>query len=75
MMDKEIRLLLPAAGRYLPYIGLGIIAMIVILCTYLFAPEHKIMAQCRDGTVSYSKHRSGTCSRHDGVYQWVKDKK
>jgi hypothetical protein len=27
-------------------------------------------AICRDGTPSYSQHRSGTCSRHGGVAQW-----
>jgi hypothetical protein len=28
-------------------------------------------AQCRDGTYSYSKHASGTCSGHHGVKVWV----
>ena len=28
-------------------------------------------AICNDGTCSYSKHRSGTCSHHGGVRQWV----
>src|SRR4030043_432180 len=28
-------------------------------------------AICRDGTCSYSKHRSGTCSYHGGVLQWI----
>lgn len=28
-------------------------------------------AICRDGTLSYSAHRSGTCSRHGGVYWWT----
>lgn len=27
-------------------------------------------AICRDGTASYSAHRSGTCSHHGGVAQW-----
>ncbi len=27
-------------------------------------------ALCRDGTLSYSAHRSGTCSHHGGVAQW-----
>jgi hypothetical protein len=29
-------------------------------------------AQCRDGTYSYSKHFSGTCSRHHGVKYWYR---
>jgi hypothetical protein len=28
-------------------------------------------AQCRDGSYSYSHHRSGTCSRHGGVDHWI----
>ena len=28
-------------------------------------------AQCRDGTYSFSRHHSGTCSRHGGVGQWL----
>jgi len=28
-------------------------------------------AKCKDGTYSKSKHRSGTCSKHGGVDQWL----
>ena len=28
-------------------------------------------ARCRDGTYSYSQHRSGTCSHHGGVAVWL----
>lgn len=28
-------------------------------------------AQCEDGTYSFSQHRSGTCSHHGGVAQWL----
>lgn len=28
-------------------------------------------AQCKDGTYSFSQHRSGTCSGHGGVSQWL----
>jgi hypothetical protein len=28
-------------------------------------------AQCNDGTYSFSQHRSGTCSGHGGVRQWL----
>jgi len=27
-------------------------------------------ARCRDGTYSFSQHRSGTCSHHGGVSTW-----
>jgi Protein of unknown function (DUF3761)/Protein of unknown function (DUF1524) len=30
-------------------------------------------AVCNDGTLSYSAHRRGTCSRHQGVRQWLKN--
>jgi predicted RNA-binding Zn-ribbon protein involved in translation (DUF1610 family) len=33
--------------------------------------EHiKPMADCRDGSVSFSEHHSGTCSHHGGVAHW-----
>ncbi len=28
-------------------------------------------ARCRDGTYSFSQHRSGTCSHHGGVADWL----
>lgn len=28
-------------------------------------------AQCRDGSYSFSKHHSGTCSHHGGVGRWL----
>lgn len=28
-------------------------------------------AECNDGTYSFSQSRSGTCSSHGGVYQWL----
>ena len=28
-------------------------------------------AQCRDGSYSFSRHRSGTCSHHGGVARWL----
>jgi Protein of unknown function (DUF3761) len=28
-------------------------------------------AQCADGTYSFSEHRSGTCSHHGGVAEWL----
>jgi len=34
-------------------------------------PPPGASAQCNDGTYSFSKHRSGTCSHHGGVRQWL----
>jgi hypothetical protein len=28
-------------------------------------------ARCRDGSYSFSQHRSGTCSHHGGVARWL----
>ncbi len=28
-------------------------------------------ARCADGTYSFSQHRSGTCSHHGGVAEWL----
>ncbi|WP_328602785.1 DUF3761 domain-containing protein [Nocardia terrae] len=28
-------------------------------------------ARCKDGEYSFSKHRSGTCSHHGGVAEWL----
>jgi hypothetical protein len=28
-------------------------------------------ARCKDSTYSFSQHRSGTCSGHKGVAQWL----
>ncbi|MHB1325176.1 MAG: DUF3761 domain-containing protein [Thermoleophilia bacterium] len=30
-------------------------------------------ARCADGTLSYSQHRRGTCSRHGGVSEWLRN--
>jgi len=34
-------------------------------------PPPGATARCRDGTYSYSQHRSGTCSHHGGVAEWL----
>jgi hypothetical protein len=34
-------------------------------------PPAGATAQCSDGKYSYSTHRTGTCSGHGGVAQWL----
>jgi hypothetical protein len=34
-------------------------------------PPAGATAKCRDGTYSFSQHRSGTCSYHGGVAEWL----
>jgi len=36
-----------------------------------FSTEGPATAICKDGWVSHSQHRSGTCSHHGGVAQWL----
>lgn len=41
------------------------------VCIYAYTrPDPQPTADCKDGAVSYSKSRSGTCSRHGGVAKW-----
>jgi len=35
------------------------------------SPPPGATARCKDGTYSFSKHRSGTCSHHGGVAAWL----
>jgi len=35
------------------------------------SPPRGASAQCRDGTYSFSRSRSGTCSHHGGVARWL----
>jgi hypothetical protein len=35
------------------------------------SPPPGATAHCRDGTYSFSQHRSGTCSHHGGVAAWL----
>src|SRR3989449_5751163 len=35
------------------------------------SPPTGATARCRDGTYSFSRHRSGTCSHHGGVAAWL----
>jgi hypothetical protein len=37
---------------------------------YATPAQNTPTALCKDGTLSYSAHRSGTCSHHGGVAQW-----
>jgi hypothetical protein len=50
-------------------------ALALLACTVATAaaagPPPGASARCRDGTYSYSSHRSGTCSHHGGVAVWL----
>lgn len=39
--------------------------------TYYDSQPAGATARCRDGTYSFSQHRSGTCSHHGGVAEWL----
>lgn len=50
---------------------LGVLAALGVPVRSLAAPPPGATARCRDGTYSYSQHRSGTCSHHGGVAVWL----
>jgi hypothetical protein len=47
------------------------LALMVSVPSAAAAPPPGATALCRDGTYSYSKHHSGTCSHHGGVKRWL----
>jgi hypothetical protein len=47
------------------------VALTVTVAGAAAAPPSGATALCRDGTYSYSKHHSGTCSHHGGVKRWL----
>ncbi len=53
----------------------ALMAVAVLGCAAARVPPPPVTANptamCRDGSVSYSRHRSGTCSSHGGVQQWL----
>ncbi len=50
----------------------AIAALVAAAAATAGTPPPGATALCRDGTYSYSKHRSGTCSHHGGVAKWLK---
>ena len=54
--------------------------VLVVLCAFAALVAVPVAARsappgatalCRDGTYSFSRHRSGTCSHHGGVARWL----
>jgi len=56
-------------------LGLAAAAALIPLHAVAQQPEQPVpagaTARCRDGTYSFSRHRSGTCSHHGGVATWL----
>ncbi|MGD0715339.1 MAG: DUF3761 domain-containing protein [Gaiellaceae bacterium] len=48
-----------------------LVALLVLVGPAVASPPPGATARCRDGTYSYSQHRSGTCSHHGGVAVWL----
>ena len=51
------------------------IAFAILAGTYLAKTNHlgeDPMAECRDGSLSYSAQHSGACSWHGGVSRWIR---
>lgn len=53
---------------------LCLLAGLVPLAAGAASPPPGATARCRDGTYSFSRHRSGTCSHHGGVAVWLTSK-
>jgi hypothetical protein len=51
--------------------ALGAVACIVAPNALAGSAPPGATARCRDGTYSFSAHRSGTCSHHGGVAVWL----
>jgi hypothetical protein len=51
--------------------GVALLVVVAVSTAAASAPPHGATAVCRDGTYSYSHHRSGTCSHHGGVARWL----
>jgi hypothetical protein len=50
---------------------LAFIVLVVRCPAILSALARKATARCRDGSLSFSAHRSGTCSHHGGVLEFL----
>jgi len=51
-------------------IVVALILSVLVAVGFYVTSRSMPTADCKDGTVRYSKHRSGTCSRHGGVLKW-----
>jgi uncharacterized protein DUF3761 len=51
-------------------VGCALVGAVVAPAPVRAAPPGAT-ARCNDGTYSYSRHRSGTCSHHGGVAEWL----
>ena len=49
----------------------GVIACLGVTSAFAGSAPAGATARCRDGTYSFSQHRSGTCSHHGGVAVWL----
>jgi hypothetical protein len=52
--------------------ALCLFAALLPLAASASSPPLGATARCRDGTYSFSQHRSGTCAHHDGVAAWLR---
>jgi hypothetical protein len=60
----------PAAATHVKVTHTAVVHREVATHTSAAAVTGKPTAKCKDGSLSYSKTRSGTCSHHGGVASW-----
>lgn len=51
--------------------ALPLAVLMIVAGASAASPPPSATATCRDGTYSFSQHRSGTCSHHGGVAVWL----
>jgi hypothetical protein len=65
----------PDAGKPAPTSGvkpvIAVALVLLAIVVFLIVRPPGPTALCRDGTLSESHHRSGTCSHHHGVKSWI----
>lgn len=49
-----------------------LVILVIIVAITMRAAGVGATAKCRDGTYSWSRHHSGTCSGHHGVATWYR---
>ena len=59
--------------KILLFVAIAILVIVIVLRnpTILTSLMRKATARCRDGSMSFSGHRCGTCSYHGGVAEFL----
>jgi hypothetical protein len=53
------------------FLIIALIGYVLVRTGALHALIRKPTTRCRDGSLSFSAHRCGTCSHHGGVFEFL----